>query len=202
MSCCQSVTHVLIQCREGLPRKLFRFRRHKSQVFRHPYHLYTSSSPMQRIPDFQQDALGIFSPLMIPESQFFNAILIEPLFALPIMPVVFWHPMLRAIQLNGQLCPSAIKVQKILPRRMLTAELETRKPSGAERAPKLFFLLGLFSAKPARIVFRIHPTQNILNGTNDQSPLPGPLPAVRGEGEELLLQRLCLGRATCFQPDE
>ena len=30
---------------------------------------------MQRVPDLQQDAPGILSPLMIPESQFFDVIL-------------------------------------------------------------------------------------------------------------------------------
>jgi hypothetical protein len=138
----------------------------------------------------QQDAFGIFSPPMIPESQFFNVILIKPLLALPVMLVIFRHAVLKAVQLNGQLRQSTIKIQKILSRRVLTAKFETRKPPGAEGAPKLLFLPGLLSAKPAGIVFRIHFTQpNEKPRDNQSTPLPNPLPAVRGEGEELLLKR-------------
>ena len=112
---------------------------------------------MQRVPDLQQDAFGIFSPPMIPESQFFNVILIKPLLALPVMLVIFRHAVLKAVQLNGQLRQRRIiKKSKILSRRVLTAKFETRKPPGAEGAPKLLFLPGLLSAKPAGIVFRIH----------------------------------------------
>ncbi len=111
---------------------------------------------MQRIPDLQQDALRILSPLMIPESQFFNVIFIKPLRARLIMPAIFGHPMLGAIQLNGQLRHGTIKIQKILSRRMLASKFEACKPAGAEGPPKLLFFPGLLSAKPAGIVFRIH----------------------------------------------
>jgi hypothetical protein len=80
---------------------------------------------------------------------------------------------------------------------MLTAKFETRKPPGAEGAPKLLFFLGLLSPKPAGIMFRIHQSQSIWNKTNDQSPLPIPLPATRGEGAEMPKRLYHLG-ATRF----
>ena len=136
------------------------------------------------MPDLQQDARGIFLPLMIPESQFFNVIFIKPLPALPVILLIFWRPVLKAIQLNRQLRQGAIKVQKIFPRRMLPAKFETCKPPGAEGAPKSFFLLGLLSAKPARIVFRIHSAQtNATAKENQSTPLPDPLPFRSSKGE-------------------
>ena len=42
--------------------------RHKLIGSRIPHHFSATRPPMQCFPDFQQNALGIFSPLAIPES--------------------------------------------------------------------------------------------------------------------------------------
>ena len=50
---------------------------------------------MQRVPDFQQHALPVVSPLAIPETQFFDVLRGQKLFPNLIMLLLFRPPVLR-----------------------------------------------------------------------------------------------------------
>jgi len=86
---------------------------------------------MQGMPDCQQHTLGVFPPLAIPKSQLLNALPGQPLLPFAVMQYLVRQAMLKTIQLHGEPRESAVKVQKIFPRIMLTAEFESGKSSGA-----------------------------------------------------------------------
>jgi hypothetical protein len=88
----------------------------------------------------------------------------------------------KAVQLHRQASAGTIKIQDILSGRVLTAKLESGKASGPQGAPELFLLLRLVAAETSGVAGRIHcPHANNFRPPN-QSPLPSPLPAGRGEG--------------------
>jgi hypothetical protein len=111
-----------------------------------PYHSHTTSPAVQRIPDFEQNPFAIFPPLMIPEPEFFDAGSGEKVFAFLIVHSLLRQPMSEPIQFNGQPCQGAVKIQAIIPHRMLAAELESRESPGPQGLPQLLFLLRLFAA--------------------------------------------------------
>ncbi len=90
------------------------------------YHRATRS-PMQLIPDFQQDALAVRVPLMVPKSQFFDSFRGQKLFSHLVPLMLFRQPMLESIEFNGQLCNWAIEIEDIDSNRMLTAKFESGK---------------------------------------------------------------------------
>lgn len=57
-------------------------------------------SSMQGIPDFQQNTVAIFCPLMIPETQFFNSLCGKKLFTFNIVLMLPWQPMMKAVQFD------------------------------------------------------------------------------------------------------
>src|SRR5690348_1567340 len=49
-------------------------RRSKTMILHLPHQRYTTSSPMQRVPDFQKNSFAACPPLMVPKPQFLDAL--------------------------------------------------------------------------------------------------------------------------------
>ena len=133
---------------------------------------------MDRVPDFQQNTFTILPPLVVPKSQFLNAIFGKPLPPFLMVQILLRQTVLKPIQLNGELCVRTIKVQKISSQIMLPAEFESGETPGAKRAPQLFFFLSLPASKTAGGVLGFH-CGRLETGWagNSITPLPNPLPA-------------------------
>jgi len=52
-------------------------RRHKTLIFGFALHLHAPGSPVNHLPDFQQNCFRVFAPLLIPESPFFHGVAVE-----------------------------------------------------------------------------------------------------------------------------
>jgi hypothetical protein len=63
-------------------------------ILNFPHQARAAGSPVQRIPDSQQHACAVGSPLPIPKPQFVDALRRQKLFALRIMLLVFRLAML------------------------------------------------------------------------------------------------------------
>ncbi len=165
---------------EGLPRRWGK----EPSIFLFPFHTHAASAAVERMPDFQQDALGVFPPLVIPKPQFFNALRVQTLRSVAVMQPLLRHAALKPVQLDGQLGESAEKVQKVFSRRVLPVKFKSRKTPGPQRPPELFLLVGLPAAKAAGVGFGIHgrritpPCRRI-----NAAPLPNPLPIRSSWGE-------------------
>src|SRR5262245_22049992 len=150
----------------------------------HPHYPHAPGSPVQRRPDFQQYPFPVLPPLMIPEPQFLDLLRGQKLSPLLVASDLFGHPVLKPIQLDAQPCHRAVKVQEVFSDRMLSAELESRKPSGFESAPQLLFFLGLVTAETSSRRGRVHVAtlSNLEGNEQASSPRPSP-PSDGGEGE-------------------
>jgi hypothetical protein len=80
---------------------------------------------MKRLPNSQQHAFGVLSPLVIPETQFFDSLRGEESLAPQVSLHLFRHSVLEAIQLDRELCGRTVKIQKVFTTRVLTPEFET-----------------------------------------------------------------------------
>jgi hypothetical protein len=149
---------------------------------------------LQRIPDCQQTTFPIFPPLMIPESNRFNALLREKLFARFVMLDAFRQAVLNAIKLDRQFCVGTVKVQNATANGVLSAELETGKSASPERAPKLLLLIRLIVAKLPGDLFEAHAGMMMIV-KNKFKPLTLPLsPLGRREGIKTNVHRQkCFG---------
>jgi hypothetical protein len=77
------------------------------------------------------NTLTVFSPLMIPESKFFNVLRsqeVPPNFIAPELPE---QSVLKSVHLDRQPRKRTIKIQKILSDWMLTAKLESRESTSS-----------------------------------------------------------------------
>ncbi len=111
---------------------------------------------MECAPDFQQHAVTIRPPLTIPESQFLDAIRCEKLFSFVIASALHRQAVLKAIQLDRQLCDGTIKIQKVNSSRMLARKFESGETACPQCAPQLLFLIGLDSTKATSIDGAVH----------------------------------------------
>jgi hypothetical protein len=112
-----------------------------------PHHCNTTGSPVQGFPNFQQDPLAVLVPLMIPKAEFFDPSRVQKLCSPSIALNLLRHAVLKAIQLDRQLCRGAIEVEVVAINFMLAAEFESSKAAGFQGVPKLFFLVGLIAAQ-------------------------------------------------------
>ncbi len=86
---------------------------------------------------------------MIPESQYLD-IFFRQLFCASLVLLNFiGQTMMKSVQFNGELCFNAIKIQNVVATRMLSAKFESGKLPIPQRAPQLFFFLGLFVTESA-----------------------------------------------------
>src|ERR1700690_2074436 len=99
------------------------------------HHARATSSPMQRIPNFQQHAVMIFPPLIIPKTQFLDALRRQKLLAFSVVLVLFRPTVLKTVEFHRQLCDGTIKIQVVNSERMLPAEFESGKTSCPQGAP-------------------------------------------------------------------
>src|SRR5207247_6407079 len=108
---------------------LFNPRRHIAVVFHLPHQGNATCSAVQCAPDFHQDALAVFLPLMIPEAQFFDSLRFQKPLSLLITLMLLGHSVLKAVEFDGELCGRTIEIESVNPSRMLATELESGKSS-------------------------------------------------------------------------
>ena len=104
---------------------------------------------MQCRPDFQQHALAVLPPLMIPESQLFDALVSEKLRSRLVVLKLLRQAVLEAVEFHRKPRQRAVEVQDVISSGMLTAEFETGEAAGLQSAPEFLFLSGLLAAKLA-----------------------------------------------------
>ena len=124
-----------------------------------PHHFHAARPTMQRFPNVQQYAFPVLPPLMIPESQFFDAFRCEQLCSFLVALKMLRQAVLKTVQFHGQPCSRAVEVQKVFPLRMLAAELETREAARLQRAPQFLFLIRLVTTETAGDGGGIHASQ-------------------------------------------
>ena len=130
-----------------------------------PLHLDTARPQVQRIPYFQQDAVAVLPPLMVPKPQHMNVLGRKKGFARGVRRQLVRQTVLKPVQFHGQPRRWAIYIQEELSRGMLAAELESGKPARAQGLPKLPLFFGLFAAKLPGAGGWIHP-KSITGGSS------------------------------------
>jgi len=135
---------------------LFNLRWHVAVVMNLPHCGDTARFAVQRVPDFQQDTLTVLLPLMIPKSQFFDALRFEKLVPLFITLMLLGHSVLKAVEFDRELCGWTIEIENVSPSRILATEFESRKTSRAQRMPEFLFLLRLLTTESAGVGGGIH----------------------------------------------
>jgi hypothetical protein len=186
--------------KEAVPKTLFRatrlcsrriphprFRRLFSELFRPWRHvpmirpfsrpLNTTSSAMQRMPDLQQHAFTVCSPLAIPETQHLNILLAERIFSGEVLLTLPWQSMFKSVQLHCQASEGTVKIQIIICEEMLPSKFEARKSSGAQCLPKLFFFLSLLPSKTPCVPCWIHRFERRTASNKIKQQLHSPSPA-------------------------
>ena len=137
-----------------------RVRRHESVVLNLPHDLHTTRAPVQGLPDFQQRAIPVFSPLVVPEAEFFDVLRGEEFFAFLAALDLFRKPVLKTIQLHRQASQRAKDIEVVFSKRMLPPEFEASKSSGPQSPPELLLFVRLFTAKAAGVGDEIHAGKN------------------------------------------
>ena len=150
-------------------------------LFLHDSHAARPS--LQNIPDFQQAAFSIFTPLMIPEAQFSDVLICQEFRAGFVVLDLFRGTVVKAIEFNRKLGLRAVEIQGINSDRMLSPKFETSKAVAAQRAPKLFLFVGLVAAKSAGSLNRVH-TERMRAVGEKSSPSPPTLSPFGGEREK------------------
>ena len=111
------------------------------------HHLHAARPALQRIPDCQQTSFTILLPLVIPKSQFLNALFLQKSAARVVVLHLLWQAVLKTVQLDVQPRRRAIEIQKINSRRMLPAKFESGEAVASQRAPQFLFFVGLVTPK-------------------------------------------------------
>jgi len=75
--------------------------RHIALVFQLAHHLHTASPAVKRVPDLQQDAFSISSPLVIPEPQHLDILRFENSLSREVELALARQAMLETIELNA-----------------------------------------------------------------------------------------------------
>jgi hypothetical protein len=112
-----------------------------------------SGTPLQRIPYFQQTPVAILLPLVIPKSKDLDVFPRQSFRTRFIFFDFFRRAVLKAVEFDGELCLSTIKIQNRIPNVVLPTKFETGKLPSPQRFPKLLFFFRLVSAKIARDLF-------------------------------------------------
>jgi hypothetical protein len=108
-------------------------------------------SLVKRIPDFQQHAGSIFSPLPVAESQHEHAARIEELLPNRVVLSLSGKPVTKAVQLHREPSEGTIEIQEVSVKRVLATKLEPSEPTGTQRAPELAGFFTLVTPQPARV---------------------------------------------------
>ena len=114
---------------------LTRLGRHKTLVFDFALHLHAPGLPVNRLPDLQQNSIPVFAPLMIPESQFFNAMALEEQPSCLVLLHLCRQAVLKAVHFNGKTRHRTVEIQNKTPQGMLPTKLESGKSAGAQGPP-------------------------------------------------------------------
>ncbi len=66
------------------------------------FSLYSGApgSVLQRIPDFEQNSIAVFPPLMIPKTQFLNALRLQKILPSIVLQMLLWQAVLKPIQFD------------------------------------------------------------------------------------------------------
>ena len=103
----------------------------------------------QRIRDAGQHAFEIPQNVIIPESDDFESVGLQPRGSRGVLLCLFG--MLAAIDLDDQLMPQAAEIDDVIADRMLTAKLRAIEALRAKVLPEEAFGLGLFATETADI---------------------------------------------------
>jgi hypothetical protein len=167
----------------GYSLQFIRSRRHKAMILHLSGNRCTTGSSMQRIPDFQQNAIPILSPLMIPKPKHVDALLFQEQHSLPVVVYVLRGSVRKAVQLNTKASFRTIKIQSVTANRMLPTKFEAGETTCAESLPDLFLLFGLFPTQAMDVSFVHRGNANAVR-RKSKPPLPGPLLRLRSEERE------------------
>jgi len=148
-------------------------------VLRFAHDDFAARTPMQRVTDFQQHSFPVSPPLMIPEPHLLDAFLDEKLLPGLVALALLRHPVLRTVQLDGELRGRTIKIEVEGARRMLTAKLKSREASSSQRAPQLLFLIRLLATQTPRVGDGIHALEIMFSKAKDKAS--GEPPLLRSE---------------------
>jgi hypothetical protein len=110
-------------------------RRHKTLIFCFAFHLHATGSPVNRMPDFQQNCFPVFAPLMIPESQFFNVLAVEELPSRFVLLHLLRQAVVKSVHFNGEPRHRTVEIQDVTSQGMLPTKLESGKSAGAQGPP-------------------------------------------------------------------
>ena len=143
--------------------QLLRIRWIEAVILLFAHHLDAPRPPVQRFLYLQQHPFAIGVPLMIPKSQHLDVLLGEELFPFFVALDVPGEAMLRTIQLHRQPRHRAVAVENVMARRMLTTKFEAGKTACFHRAPKLLFLVRLFTSKLSGACGAVH--AGMINGS-------------------------------------
>jgi hypothetical protein len=109
--------------------------------------LHTTRPALQRIPNGEQTTFTVFSPLMIPKSQFLNVLFLQKSAARLVMLHLLRQAVLKTVKLDVQPRYGAIEIQNINSRWMLSAKFESSELVASKRAPQFLFFVGLVATK-------------------------------------------------------
>jgi len=122
-------------------------RRNKPLLFRIFRHLHAACPALQRIPNGEQATFTVFPPLMIPKSQFLNVLFPQKSAALLVVLHLLRDTMLKTVKFHIQPGGGTVKIQNVNPLWMLASEFESGEAMASQRAPELFFFVGLVVTK-------------------------------------------------------
>ena len=95
------------------------------------HHLHAARPPMQRLPNFEQHSFTVIPPLVIPKPQLLDVRRRKPSLPFHVAFSLFGQAVLKSVQFNRQSRGWTEEIEKIFPKRMLTAELEAGKSPGS-----------------------------------------------------------------------
>ena len=152
-------------------------------IFQLPLDFHTTGSSMKHTPNLQKDSFPVASPLMIPNSQFFNSLLLQELCSNFIPLALIWKAVHKSIQFDRQFCRRTIKIEKVCCERMLPAKFKTDKSASAQGAPKLFLFRSLLATQTPGICGGIHQMQSSAVDGRNKKPLSLALSPLLRRGE-------------------
>jgi hypothetical protein len=160
--------------------QFLRWQRNKTIVSFLSHYLQAAGASLEGMPDLPQDTLSIGAPLMIPESQHFNALPCQELFSRRVVLLLPRQSVFESIQFNVQPSGRAKEVKTVPAERMLAPELEPRKPASSQRLPELRFLSCLCAAQPSSVAGPVHGIER-MRALRKDKPLPSPRALLRCE---------------------
>jgi hypothetical protein len=141
-------------------------------IFYFSHYRYAAGSPMQCIPNLQQNSFAIFPPLTVPETQFFKALGGQEFLPFGIVLLLHRKPVLGAVQFDGEFCGGTIEIEPVDANRVLPAKFESGEAAGFQDVPQFFFIIRLLAAQAACIGDGIHLLRIESVSKNDKLPSP------------------------------